>query len=56
MSDEEDQRRAVQVSTRLEPELVRALEQRARTERRSVSNCIAAIVAAAVGQDRGVAA
>jgi hypothetical protein len=56
MSDEEDQRRAVQVSTRLEPELVRAVEQRARAERRSVSNCIAAIIASAVGQDRGVAA
>jgi hypothetical protein len=49
--------RTLQISTRLEPELVRAIEQRARQERRSVSNCIAAIVAAAVGADReGVAA
>jgi hypothetical protein len=55
MSDEEDQRRAVQVSTRLEPELVRAVEQRARAERRSVSNCIAAIVAAAVDRDQAAA-
>jgi hypothetical protein len=40
----------------LEPELVRAIERRARAERRSISNCIAAIIASAVGQDRGVAA
>jgi hypothetical protein len=54
--DEGGNRTTVQVSTRLEPELVRAVEQRARAERRSVSNCIAAIIASAVNQDRGVAA
>jgi hypothetical protein len=56
MSDDEEGKRAVQVSTRLERELVRALERRARAERRSVSNCIAAIVAAAVEPERGRAA
>ena len=53
---DEDQRQSVQVSTRLEPELARVIERRAREERRSVSYCIAAIIAAAVGQDRGAAA
>ena len=55
MSDEQTQRRP-QVSVRLGDELREAVERRARTERRSVSNCIAAIVAAAVDQDRGAAA
>jgi hypothetical protein len=53
---DDDQRPTIQVSTRLEPELVRAVEQRARAERRSLSNCIAAIIASAVGEDQGVAA
>jgi hypothetical protein len=56
MRDESDQGRAVQVSTRLPLQLVKAVEQRARVERRSVSNCIAAIVAAAVEPERGAAA
>jgi hypothetical protein len=56
MRDEDDHRRAVQVSTRLEPELAKAVEQRAKDERRSVSNCIAAIVAAAVEPERGATA
>jgi hypothetical protein len=56
MREDEDGNRTVQVSTRLEPELVRAIERRARAERCSISNCIAAIIASAVGQDRGVAA
>jgi hypothetical protein len=51
---DDDHRPAVQISTRLEPELAKAVEQRARQERRSVSNCVAAIVAAVVG--RGAAA
>jgi hypothetical protein len=55
MREDEDGNRTVQVSTRLEPEFVRAIERRARAERRSISNCIAAIIASAVGQDRGVA-
>jgi hypothetical protein len=53
--DEGGNRTTVQVSTRLEPELVRAVEQRARAERRTVSNYIASVVAAAVGEDRAVA-
>jgi hypothetical protein len=48
--------RTLQISTRLEPELVRAIERRARAERRSVSNYLATVIAAAVGQDRGAAA
>jgi hypothetical protein len=52
--DEGGNRTAVQVSTRLEPE--RAVEQRARAQRRTVSNFIAATLAAAVGEDRGAAA
>jgi hypothetical protein len=54
MREDEDGNRTVQISTK--PELVRAIERRARAERRSISNCIAAIIASAVGQDRGVAA
>jgi hypothetical protein len=54
--DEGGNRTAVQVSTRLEPELLRAVEQRARAQRRTVSNFIAATLAAAVGEDRGAAA
>jgi hypothetical protein len=53
---EDDSNRAVQISTRLEPELVRAVERRARAERRTVSNFLATVIAAAVGQDRGAAA
>jgi hypothetical protein len=56
MREDEDGNRAVQVSTRLEPELVRAIERRARAERRSVSNYLANVIAAAVDQDRGAAA
>jgi hypothetical protein len=56
MRDEDECRRSVPVSTRLPPQLAAAVERRAREERRSVSNCIAAIVAAAVGEDRGAAA
>jgi hypothetical protein len=56
MRDEDDCRRSVPVSTRLPPQLAAAVERRAREERRSVSNCIAAIVAAAVGEDRKGAA
>jgi hypothetical protein len=56
MSDEDDQRRAVQVSTRLDRDLVRTVEARARAERRSVSNYLANVIAAAVGHDRGAAA
>jgi predicted transcriptional regulator len=52
----EEQRRPAQLSVRLEDELRRAVEQRARAERRSVSNYIATVVAAAVGEDRGAAA
>jgi hypothetical protein len=54
MREDEDGNRTVQISTK--PELVRAIERRARAERRSISNCVAAIIASAVGQDRGVAA
>jgi hypothetical protein len=56
MREDEGGPRTVQVSTRLEPELVRAVEQRARAQRRTVSNYIAATLAAAVGEDRGAAA
>jgi hypothetical protein len=56
MREDEDGNRTVQVSTRLEPELVRAVEQRARAERRSVSNFLATLVAAAIGQDGSAAA
>jgi hypothetical protein len=56
MREEEGGPRTVQVSTILEPELVRAVEQRARAQRRTVSNYIAATIAAAVGEDRGAAA
>jgi hypothetical protein len=55
MRDDEEEKR-VQVSTRLERDLVRAVEQRARAERRSVSNYIASLIAHAVGHDRGAAA
>jgi hypothetical protein len=41
--------RTLQISTRLEPELVRAIEQRARQERPSTSNYIAAVLAEHVG-------
>jgi hypothetical protein len=37
-------------------QLAAAVEQRARQEHRSISNCIAAIVAAAVEPERGAAA
>jgi predicted transcriptional regulator len=50
MSDE--QRRPAMVSVRLEDELRQAVEQRARAERRSVSNYLATVIAAAVGEDR----
>ena len=53
--NEQSQRRP-QVSVRLGGELREAVERRARQERRSVSNCIAAIVAAAVDKDQGAAA
>ena len=53
--NERSQRRP-QVSVRLGGELREAVERRARQECRSVSNCIAAIVAAAVDQDQGAAA
>jgi hypothetical protein len=56
MRDEDDRNRAVQVSTRLDRDLVRTVEARARAERRSVSNLLAVIIADAVGHDRGVAA
>jgi hypothetical protein len=56
MRDEDDGNRAVQVSTRLDRDLVRTVEARARAERRSVSNYLATVIAAAVGQDRGAAA
>jgi predicted DNA-binding ribbon-helix-helix protein len=49
MSDEDNQRRGIQVSTRLEPELVRAVEERARAERRTTSNLIAKLVADGIG-------
>jgi predicted transcriptional regulator len=54
MSDQ-NQRRP-QVSVRLGDELREAVERCARAERRSVSNCNAAIVAAAVEPERGAAA
>jgi hypothetical protein len=56
MRDEDDSNRAVQVSTRLDRDLVRTVEARARAERRSVSNYLATVIAAAVGHDRGIAA
>jgi hypothetical protein len=56
MRDEEDGNRAVQVSTRLDRELVRTVEARARAERRSVSNYLAHLIAAAVEHDHGAAA
>jgi hypothetical protein len=56
MRDDDDGNRAVQVSTRLERDLVRTVEARARAERRSVSNSLATVIAAAVGEDRGAAA
>jgi hypothetical protein len=55
MRAEDDERRAVQVSTRLEPELVRAIERRAREQHRSLSNYIAALLADHVDHDRGAA-
>jgi hypothetical protein len=48
----DDQPRAVQISTRLPPQIVRVVEQRARQQHRSVSNYIAALLADHVGQDR----
>jgi hypothetical protein len=56
MRDEDDGNRAVQVSTRLNRDLVRTVEARARAERRSVSNFLATVIAAAVSEDRGAAA
>jgi hypothetical protein len=56
MRDEDDSNRAVQVSTRLDRDLVRTVEARARAERRSISNYLATVIAAAVSQDRGAAA
>lgn len=56
MREDEGSNRTLQVSTRLEPELVRAVEQRARAERRTVSNFIATVIAAAVEPERGAAA
>jgi hypothetical protein len=55
MRVDEGSNRTLQVSTRLEPELVRAVEQRARAQRRTVSNFIANVIAAAVGQDGAAA-
>jgi predicted transcriptional regulator len=52
----EEQRRPAQLSVRLEDDLRRVVEQRARAERRSVSNYLATVIAAAVGHDRGAAA
>jgi hypothetical protein len=43
-NEEGGSNRALQISTRPKHELVNAIEQRARQERRSVSSCIAAIV------------
>jgi hypothetical protein len=56
MREDEGSNRTLQISTRLEPELARAVEQRASAQRRTVSNFIAATLAAALGEDRGAAA
>jgi hypothetical protein len=45
----DEQHRAIQLSTRLPPDLARAIEQRARAERRTVSNLLAKLVADAIG-------
>jgi uncharacterized protein YgbK (DUF1537 family) len=52
----DEQHRAVQLSTRLQPDLARAIEQRARAERRTVSNLLAKLVADAIDRDHGAAA
>ena len=54
--DDGGSNRTLQISTRLEPELVRAIEQRARQERRSTSNYIAAVLAEHVGNVHGAEA
>jgi hypothetical protein len=48
---DDNKTRAVQVSARLKPELVDAIERRARQQHRSVSNYIAALLADHVGRD-----
>jgi hypothetical protein len=52
----DEQHRAVQLSTRLPPALARAIEQRARAERRTVSNLLAKLVADAIDRDHEAAA
>jgi hypothetical protein len=53
----EDQRRPAQLSVRLEADLRDVVEQRARRERRSVSNYLASLIADAVtGSDSRSAA
>jgi hypothetical protein len=47
--------RRPQVSVRLGDELREAVEKRARAERRSVSNYIAALVASAIDRDQAAA-
>jgi hypothetical protein len=56
MRDDESGNRTVQISTRLDRDLVRTVEARARAERRSVSNFLATVIASAVGENRGAAA
>jgi predicted transcriptional regulator len=53
MSDQTQRR--PQVSVRLGDELREVVEQRARAERRSVSNYIAALVASAIDRDQAAA-
>jgi hypothetical protein len=53
MSDQSQRR--PQVSVRLGDELREAVEKRARAERRSVSNYIAALVASAIDRDQAAA-
>jgi hypothetical protein len=47
-----EQHRAVQVSTRLPPALARVVEERARAERRTVSNLLAKVIADAIGPEQ----
>jgi predicted transcriptional regulator len=51
----EEQRRPAQLSVRLEDDLRVAVEQRARAERRSVSNLLAKLVADAIDRDQAAA-
>jgi predicted transcriptional regulator len=50
-----EQRRPTQLSVRLEDELRRTVEQRARAERRSVSGYLRNIIADAVARDSAAA-